>query len=117
SRINQNLTASITYATRIQAAMIHTAKGLRTVIPDAFEYFRPTDLVSGDFSWMHQRDGTILIAVVDCTGHGVPGAFMSIIGIDLLRNIVSGQKVDDPSQILRKLSIELDQTLRKNDSS
>lgn len=117
SRINQNLTDSINYATRIQAAMIPTEKVIRTVIPDAFVYFRPKDLVSGDFYWMHQRDGKIFIAVVDCTGHGVPGAFMSIIGIDLLRNIVSGQKVDDPSQILRKLSIELDQTLRKNDSN
>lgn len=117
SRINQNLTDSINYATRIQAAMIPTEKVIRTVIPDAFVYFRPKDLVSGDFYWMHQRDGKIFIAVVDCTGHGVPGAFMSIIGIDLLRSIVSVQKIDDPSQILRKLSVELDQTLRKNDSN
>lgn len=115
SRINQNLTDSINYATRIQAAMIPTEKVLRTVISDAFVYFRPKDLVSGDFYWMHQRDDKIFIAVVDCTGHGVPGAFMSIIGIDLLRNIVAGQKIDNPALILEELSSELDQTLRKND--
>jgi ligand-binding sensor domain-containing protein/serine phosphatase RsbU (regulator of sigma subunit) len=117
TRINQNLTDSINYATRIQSAMIPTETVLRQVLPHSFVYFRPRDLVSGDFYWMHERDNKIFVAVVDCTGHGVPGAFMSIIGMDLLKNIVAGQMEDDPSRILEKLSHELDQTLRKNDQT
>jgi serine phosphatase RsbU (regulator of sigma subunit) len=117
THINQNLTDSINYATRIQSAMIPTEKVFRKVLPHSFVYFRPRDLVSGDFYWMHERDNKIFVAVVDCTGHGVPGAFMSIIGMDLLKNIVAGQMEDDPARILEKLSLELDQTLRKNDPS
>lgn len=115
SRINQNLTDSISYATRIQSAMIPTETVFRKVLPHSFIYFRPRDLVSGDFYWMYERDNKIFVAVVDCTGHGVPGAFMSIIGMDLLKNIVAGQLEDNPARILEKLSLELDQTLRKND--
>jgi ligand-binding sensor domain-containing protein/serine phosphatase RsbU (regulator of sigma subunit) len=117
THINQNLTDSINYATRIQSAMIPTEKVFRKVLPHSFVYFRPRDLVSGDFYWMHERDNKIFVAVVDCTGHGVPGAFMSIIGMDLLKSIVAGQMEDDPARILEKLSLELDQTLRKNDPS
>lgn len=117
TRINQNLTDSINYATRIQSAMIPTETVFRKVLPHSFVYFRPRDLVSGDFYWMHERDNKIFVAAVDCTGHGVPGAFMSIIGMDLLKNIVAGQMEDDPARILEKLSQELDQTLRKNDQT
>ena len=112
--INQNLTDSINYATRIQSAMMPSEKSLREVLPNSFVYFRPRDIVSGDFYWMHERDNKVFIAVVDCTGHGVPGAFMSIIGMDLLKNIIVGELEDDPAQILYKLSRELNYTLRKN---
>ncbi|TCO04053.1 two-component regulator propeller domain-containing protein [Natronoflexus pectinivorans] len=117
TRINQNLTDSINYATRIQSAMIPSEKVFRSVFPQSFIYFRPRDLVSGDFYWMHKDGHKLYVAVVDCTGHGVPGAFMSIIGMDLLKNIITGKKIDSPAQVLKQLSLELDATLRKNDQS
>jgi ligand-binding sensor domain-containing protein/serine phosphatase RsbU (regulator of sigma subunit) len=117
SKINQNLTDSINYATRIQSAMIPSEKVLRDIFPNAFVYFRPRDLVSGDFYWLFERDNKVFVAVVDCTGHGVPGAFMSIIGMDILKNIIGGQKENSPGRVLEKLSKELDYTLTKNAAS
>ncbi len=117
SKINQNLTDSINYATRIQSAMIPSEKVFRKIFPSSFVYFRPKDLVSGDFYWTHQDEDLIFVATVDCTGHGVPGAFMSIIGIDLLKNIITGRGIKNTAEILKVLSIELDLTLRQNDQS
>lgn len=112
--INQNLTDSITYATRIQTAMIPTEMRLRDSLPGSFVYFRPRDLVSGDFYYISDQGSKTYLAVVDCTGHGVPGAFMSIIGMDLLKSIIEGHKEEDPAKILSRMSLELDKTLASN---
>ena len=114
STINQNLTDSITYATRIQTAMIPTEMRLKDSLPVSFVYFRPRDLVSGDFYYISDQGQKTYLAVVDCTGHGVPGAFMSIIGMDLLKSIIDGQKEEDPAKILSLISRELDKTLASN---
>ncbi len=115
--INQSLTDSINYATRIQSAMIPTERVFRLHFAHSFIYFRPRDLVSGDFYWLCEREDKLFVAAVDCTGHGVPGAFMSIIGMDLLKNIIVSSRVDSPSTILKLLSRELDNTLRQNHHS
>ncbi len=100
--------ASISYALRIQQAMLPPIASIKAVIPDFFVMFRPKDVVSGDFYWFGQviaQDGRkrVVLAVVDCTGHGVPGAFMSLIGNDLLDTIVLHDRIVSPNQILRRV--------------
>ncbi|PWE01320.1 ligand-binding sensor domain-containing protein [Marinilabilia rubra] len=113
TRINRSLTDSINYARRIQRAMIPSEKAFAALFPQSFVYLRARDIVSGDFFWFHEQNDKTYIAAVDCTGHGVPGAFMSIIGIDLLKNIIEIQGVVSPSEILRTMNAELIRTLHK----
>ncbi|WP_430812467.1 MULTISPECIES: ligand-binding sensor domain-containing protein [unclassified Carboxylicivirga] len=114
SRIHQSLTDSISYAKRIQEAMIPSEDMVKEIIPDSFIYFRPKDIVSGDFYWVYRREQKVFLAAVDCTGHGVPGAFMSIIGYDLLKKIVEIQEVSCTARILNRLSEEVAQTFKAN---
>ncbi|MDG5800694.1 two-component regulator propeller domain-containing protein [Marinilabiliaceae bacterium ANBcel2] len=114
SLINQRLTDSIHYAMRIQSAMLPDELVMQKTFPHSFVYFRPKELVSGDFFWVHEEGSKLFIAAVDCTGHGVSGAFMSIIGMDLLKSIVIVQKEHNPGIILGKLSNELNSTLVGN---
>ena len=114
SRVHQSLTDSISYAKRIQEAMIPSEKMVKQIIPESFVYYRPKDIVSGDFYWTYRTGKKVFLAAVDCTGHGVPGAFMSIIGYDLLKNIVEIQGEHCPANILNQLSREVALTFRKN---
>ncbi len=86
---NRNITASINYAKRIQEALLVEWDEVRKHIPASFVLFRPRDIVSGDFYWFTHREGISIIAMLDCTGHGVPGAFMSIIGNELLNTLTN----------------------------
>lgn len=103
NRISQ----SINYAQRIQGAIISNTAELKTEFPDSFVMFRPRDVVSGDFPWYLKKDGYHFIAAVDCTGHGVPGAFMSLIGYFLLNKIVNEQGIVDTDKILCELHKEV----------
>ena len=96
---NKSITASITYAKRIQDAMLPIKDRIGQSLDRYFILFKPRDIVSGDFYWFAERDGKIIIAAVDCTGHGVPGAFMSMIGSEILTTIVN-QGITQPSIIL-----------------
>jgi len=116
SSIHQSLTDSISYAKRIQEAMIPSEKMVKTIIPESFVYYRPKDIVSGDFYWTFERNGKVFVAAVDCTGHGVPGAFMSIIGFDLIKNIIEIQGIECPEAVLNKLNEEVVQTFSNNGS-
>ncbi len=100
---NRDTTASIRYAERIQAAMMPP----ENYFNDTFVLFMPKDIVSGDFYWMHDSGFRQYIAAVDCTGHGVPGAFMSIIGHNSLNKIVRESGITRPSDILDHLNIEV----------
>jgi len=100
---NKNITGSIQYAKRIQEALILKKEELSKLLPDSFILYKPKDIVSGDFYWFHEQNGKIIIAAVDCTGHGVPGAFMSVIGNSLLNQIVIDNGIEDPAKILQKL--------------
>lgn len=106
---NKNITDSINYAKRIQDAILPPIDSFKTSLPDSFILFMPKDIVSGDFYWINETKNKTFVAVVDCTGHGVPGAFMSIIGIELLRNITNIEGVDDAAEILNRLSISIHQ--------
>ncbi len=96
---NKNITASITYAKRIQEAMLPLREKINQALDDNFILFKPRDIVSGDFYWFATKNDKIIYTAVDCTGHGVPGAFMSMIGSEILTTIVS-QGITIPSEIL-----------------
>lgn len=96
---NKNITASITYAKRIQDAMLPLKEKIDQAFDDYFILFKPRDIVSGDFYWFNTRNNKIILTAVDCTGHGVPGAFMSMIGSEILTTIVN-QGITVPSEIL-----------------
>ena len=101
---NKNITDSINYAKRIQEALMPSYKFFKNLFPDSFILHMPKDIVSGDFYWINEVDERIYFAAVDCTGHGVPGAFMSIIGFELFRRITETEKKKQPAEILRSLS-------------
>jgi serine phosphatase RsbU (regulator of sigma subunit) len=100
---NRDITASIRYAERIQRAMLPK----EDTFEDTFVLFMPKDIVSGDFYWMYDNGDWQFIAVVDCTGHGVPGAFMSIIGHNSLNKVVREYGLTRPSAIVDQLNIEV----------
>lgn len=101
---NQKVTQSIRYAKQIQTAVLPTMLQRLAVFPDSFLIFRPKDIVSGDFFWISQHvDNKRIVAVVDCTGHGVPGAFMSLVGNNILNEIINQKDIYNPSKILTLL--------------
>lgn len=104
---NKDITDSITYAKRIQFAILPP----KSPFPDTFILFKPKDIVSGDFYWFTEVEGREYIAAVDCTGHGVPGAFMSIIGHNSLNKIVNQYGILEPGKILSELNREVVETL------
>jgi serine phosphatase RsbU (regulator of sigma subunit) len=101
--INLEITTSINYASRIQAALLPQKETLEKTLSDHFILFLPRDIVSGDFYWASKVDSKIVFCAADCTGHGVPGAFMSMLGITFLDEIVHKQKVLKADEILNKL--------------
>jgi sigma-B regulation protein RsbU (phosphoserine phosphatase) len=101
---NKDIMDSIIYAKGIQRAMLPEKKKLKDVFPESFIYYQPRDIVSGDFYWFVKQDNKFLIAAADCTGHGVPGALMSVIGIELLNKIIVEKRITYPSDILRNLN-------------
>ena len=100
---NRDITASIRYAERIQRAMLPR----EDMIQETFVLYMPKDIVSGDFYWMYDNSDWRFIAAVDCTGHGVPGAFMSIIGHNSLNKIVTEYELTKPSEIVDQLNVEV----------
>jgi len=103
----KELDDSIIYAKRIQEGMMLKEKHLFRLFSESFILFKPKDIVSGDFYWFTKIDDKILVAVADCTGHGIPGAFMSVLGISLLNQIVIEEKNTDVSFILQRLDHKL----------
>ncbi len=118
---NADITASIQYAQRIQQAIINPKiTEFLKHFPDAFVFFRPKDIVSGDFFWFGKKGNRRFFAAADCTGHGVPGAFMSIIGTNLLEKAIIEHNITEPHEILAQIDadikISLNQFGRKNDT-
>jgi predicted ATPase/GAF domain-containing protein len=102
---HKKIRASITYAERIQQAILPQADRIKAVLPKSFVYFKPRDVVSGDFYWCSvvrdsQGNQKVIFATADCTGHGVPGAFMSMVGANLLTQIVNDKRMHNPGLIL-----------------
>lgn len=108
---NEEIRSSILYAKRIQNAVLPEERILNQILQDYFILFKPRDIVSGDFYWMARKNGKSIVVAADCTGHGVPGAFMSMLGVSLLNEIVN--KYDDlkANQILDYLREDVKKTL------
>jgi PAS domain S-box-containing protein len=102
---------SIHYASRIQTAVLPSADVLDDYVQDHFILFKPRDVVSGDFYWMKEKDNKLVFVAADCTGHGVPGAFMSMLGVSFLNEIVNKDKVTSASNILDELRYLVKSTL------
>ncbi len=108
---NTELLASITYAKRIQQSILADKYGLSVCLKESFIYYQPKDIVSGDLYWYFKKENKLYVAAVDCTGHGVPGALMSVVANGLLRNIIVKRNLSDPAQILFALDEELQSAL------
>jgi serine phosphatase RsbU (regulator of sigma subunit) len=109
---NKQITDSINYAQRIQQSILVGERTLKSHLCDSFVLSQPRDIVSGDFYFFHPHQDGYLLAVADCTGHGVPGAFMSLIGHRLLREIVAEKGVTDPASILDMLDTQVQEVLQ-----
>lgn len=111
---NKKITESINYAKRIQGAILPNNHIINRSLPESFILYKAKDVVSGDFPWYMQIGDDIFIAAVDCTGHGVPGALISLIGYFLLNDIVRSRRVSDPGKILDLLDEGVTETLRQD---
>jgi serine phosphatase RsbU (regulator of sigma subunit) len=111
---NKDITDSINYAKRIQEAILPTRENFRSLFPESFILFKPKDIVSGDFYWLSEKNGKAYIAAADCTGHGVPGAFTSMIGNALLNEIVNDKLIDEPGKILDALRAGIIKALKQS---
>jgi serine phosphatase RsbU (regulator of sigma subunit) len=100
SEQKREITDSISYAQRIQDAVLPRKEYLDQVMPDYFILYKPKDIVSGDFYWIREVKDSLVVVAADCTGHGVPGAFMSMLGITLLNEQLAQNRLDDPGKIL-----------------
>jgi serine phosphatase RsbU (regulator of sigma subunit) len=110
----QEITDSIRYALRIQLSIIPTNDHVKSLLPKSMIYYRPKDIVSGDFYWVDEFEDSVLFAAVDCTGHGVPGAMMSVIGLKLLNQAVQDKGLSAPADILQYLDAGVNSTLRQS---
>lgn len=112
---NKDITDSIRYAKRIQTAILPEEEVFKSYLPQSFVYFRPKDIVSGDFYWIDKVNDKVIVSAIDCTGHGVPGAFMSLVGYNGLNKIISEKKVTDAGEILAKLDKNVAKSLKQSD--
>ncbi|MBK7817448.1 MAG: SpoIIE family protein phosphatase [Sphingobacteriaceae bacterium] len=111
---NRDVTDSINYAKRIQYAVLPQEETIYRSIPLSFIFYKPKDIVSGDFFWFHEiNKEEYLLVCADCTGHGVPGAFMTVIGSSLLNQTVIDNKIYKPSDILQELDKLINFTLKQ----
>lgn len=113
---NKEITDSIRYARFIQKSILPEPKEIMKIFPNSFGLYKPKDVVSGDFYWFEKTANIGMIAAADCTGHGVPGALMSMIGVDKLNQAVAN-KLTDPSEILSFVNAEVKNTLKQNEGT
>lgn len=114
---NRKITESIRYAKRIQSAILPNARLIDRSLPDSFILYKPRDVVSGDFPWFAQVKNDVFMAAVDCTGHGVPGALLSLVGYFLLNDIVRSRRIIEPGKILDLLDEGVSTTLRPDEEA
>lgn len=115
---NKDITDSIRYAERIQSAILPPEKLWHTLFPQSFVFYKPKDILSGDFYWIEQKGDLVFVAAADCTGHGVPGALISIVNYNLLNKAVLEKDLNNPADILnyvnQQLTVALHQTFQES---
>ena len=111
----KSISDSINYAKKIQDSILPPQQLIDRVLPEGFILYEPKDVVSGDFYWLDSRDGLSIFSAVDCTGHGVPGAMMSVVGFNLLNQAVNELGLTKPSDILHHLDFGVNKLLRQSD--
>ena len=114
---NKSITDSIYYAQRIQESILQTPKQLNHFFENSFLLYKPKDIVSGDYYWFYETDDYKFIAAVDCTGHGVPGAMMSMLANSLFKEVFINKKIMQPNDILKALDIALDEAINKQEGA
>ncbi|TAG89035.1 MAG: hypothetical protein EAZ20_07325 [Bacteroidetes bacterium] len=114
---NDNLLSNISYAQRIQETILPTKEYINQHLDEYFILFRPKDIVSGDFYFFQEVDGLLVFAAIDCTGHGVSGAFMTILANDILDNIINNQKIIQADLILNHLHKDIRKSLKQAESN
>ncbi len=115
-KINDKLMSSINYAKFIQVSTLNKKSFLNTLVKESLIYYIPRDTVSGDFYWFNKVGNKIIIAAIDCTGHGVPGGFLSMIGNELMNKIVLFEEITNPAEILKSMDKSISITLNQENS-
>ena len=110
---DKNITDSLIYAQRIQEALLPSEEYFRSHFPDSFIFFKPKDIVSGDFFWIGEKGDKVFVVAADCTGHGVPGALMSMIGLEIIEKTINQENIEIPSKILNVLNRDLEKTFSR----
>ncbi|MBS1646594.1 MAG: SpoIIE family protein phosphatase [Bacteroidetes bacterium] len=113
SEKNKELTDSITYAKRIQQALLPDANTLNNLFFNGFILYKPKNIVSGDFYWLHKTEQKLFIALFDCTGHGVPGAFLTMLAYNAVSKTVIEKGITEPSRILNTMNLEVKNALKQ----
>jgi PAS domain S-box-containing protein len=111
---NKDITASIVYAKRIQESILQTPEAIKNIFEESFLLYKPKDIVSGDYYWFYEDENYKYAAAVDCTGHGVPGAMMSMVANSAFKEVFLNKKIKDPGLILHALDEELEKAFSKN---
>lgn len=114
---NDEILDSITYAKRIQTAILPSDEFVKEVLPDSFILYLPKDIVAGDFYWLEEEGSKLFFAVADCTGHGVPGAMMSVVCHNALNRALHEFRLTDPARLLEKTRLLIIENLSKNNSA
>ncbi len=110
----QKITDSIIYAQRIQNALLPPENLLKTLLPEYFILFKPRDIVSGDFYWVKQNEENLIVVLADCTGHGIPGAFVSMLGMSILNEVVENTTIRTAAEILESMRTHIKLSLRQS---
>jgi serine phosphatase RsbU (regulator of sigma subunit) len=114
-RKTRHFTESLNYAQRMQKAILMSSHSLPNLFPESFTILIPKDIVSGDFYWIQEKGDSVLFALADCTGHGVPGALMSVIGAYSLNKVVNDQSINSPGDVLYHVNTLFEQHLKQRD--
>lgn len=114
SEQNKDITDSIYYAQRIQRSILQKQEKLKQMFVDSFLLYKPKDIVSGDYYWFYEDDEFKYVATVDCTGHGVPGAMMSMVANAMFKEVFINQQISHPAEILKALDVELEKSMNVN---
>jgi serine phosphatase RsbU (regulator of sigma subunit) len=114
---NKDFHESIRYALRIQEGILPKKRHIERIWPQTFVFYKPKDIVSGDFYWMAQKDNYVFWAVADCSGHGIPGAMLTMLGTSFLNYIILGKEYFEPSQILNEMDKKMSESFRYSEDS